>query len=186
MGLGCSLTVTRSVPSLLNEPCTLPSNVFHDDAASARWPATSALPRSLQISTTAGFVSGGRFGPAHISTATKPIGENAACSARAPLRDGAAGSLEQAQNNYQRGRRHLLIQATSAPGRFKPKEAAAVRSNGPWIPTEVGVGPCPAESLTGPMEKMSHRGEGPIWHHTAERRAESCCVRHPPSHPTLS
>ena len=36
ISLGCSLTVTRSVPSLLNEPCTPPSNVFHDDAASAR------------------------------------------------------------------------------------------------------------------------------------------------------
>jgi len=85
IGLRCSLTMTRSVPSLLNEPCTPPSNVFHDDAASARWPATSALPRSLPISTTAGFVSGGRFGPAHIDTATKPIGENAACLARARL-----------------------------------------------------------------------------------------------------
>jgi hypothetical protein len=25
---------------------------------------------------------------------------------------------------------------------------------------------------TGPMEKMSHRGEGPIWRRTAERQAE--------------
>ena len=113
-------------------------------------------------STTAGLVSGGRFRPAHIGTATKPIEENAARSARAPLRGGAAGSLGRAQNSYQRGRRHLLIQATLASGRFEPKKAAAVRSNGPqWIPTEVGVEPCPAESLTGPMEKMPHRGEGP-------------------------
>ena len=36
MGLGCSLTVTRSVPSPLNEPYTSPANVFYDDAASAR------------------------------------------------------------------------------------------------------------------------------------------------------
>src|SRR5271156_143646 len=28
ISLGCSLTVTRSVPSLLNESCTPPSNVF--------------------------------------------------------------------------------------------------------------------------------------------------------------
>jgi hypothetical protein len=48
-----------------------------------------------------------------------------------PLRGGTAGTLEQAQNSYQRGRRHLLIQATSAPSRFEPKKAAAVRSNGP-------------------------------------------------------
>ena len=104
------------------------------------------VPRRRRVSALTGYLSTasffadlyhggvclrGRFGPAHISTATKPIGENAACSARAPLRDGAAGSLEQAQNSYQRGRRHLLIQATSAPGRFEPKKAAAVRSDRP-------------------------------------------------------
>jgi hypothetical protein len=47
------------------------------------------------------------------------------------------GSLEQAQNSYQRGGRHLLIQATSAPGRFEPKEAAAVRSNGAIVDTNL-------------------------------------------------
>ena len=104
------------------------------------------VPRRRRVSTLTGYLStasffadlhhrgvclwGKGFGPAHISTATKLIRENDACSARVPLRDGAAGSLEQAQNSYQRGRRHLLIQATSAPGRFEPKKAAAVRSNG--------------------------------------------------------
>jgi hypothetical protein len=39
----------------------------------------------------AGLVFGGGIGPAHIDTATRPIGENAACSApEPPLRDGAA------------------------------------------------------------------------------------------------
>ena len=103
-----------------------------------------------------------------------------------PARDGAAGSLEQAQNSYQRGRRHLLIQATSAPGRFEPKKAAAVRSNKPWIPTEVGVGPCPAESLTEPMEKMPHRGDIQVRPHAAVRRPESCVVRNPPNDFKLS
>ena len=39
---------------------------------------------------------------------------------------------------------------------------------------------------TGPMEKMPHRGEGPIWHHTAERQAEFRCIRHPLSDCNLS
>jgi hypothetical protein len=34
-------------------------------------------------------------------------------------------------NSYQRGRRHLLTRATSAPGTFEPKETAAARSDGP-------------------------------------------------------
>jgi hypothetical protein len=74
---------------------------------------------------------------------------------------------------------------TYAPGLSKTAACAAYCMDclnckyGPpsylWILTEVGVGPCPAESLTGPMEKIPHRGEGPIWHHAAERRAEFCC-----------
>jgi hypothetical protein len=36
IGLRYSLTVTRSVLSFLNESSAPPSNVFHDDAASAR------------------------------------------------------------------------------------------------------------------------------------------------------
>jgi hypothetical protein len=32
---------------------------------------------------------------------------------------------------------------------------------------------------TGPMEKMPRRGEGPIWHRTAKRQAEFCCIRYP-------
>ena len=36
ISLRCSPTATRSVPSLLNESSTPPSNVFHDNAASAR------------------------------------------------------------------------------------------------------------------------------------------------------
>jgi hypothetical protein len=41
------------------------------------------------------------------------------------------------------------------------------------------VGSCSAESATDPMEKMPH-------HHTAERQAEFCCIRHPPSDCNLS
>ena len=44
------------------------------------------------------------------------------------------------------------------------------------IPTEVGVGPCPAESATGPMEKMPYRSDCQIWRRTAERPVESCCL----------
>jgi len=42
----------------------------------------------------------GRFGPAHIG---------AACSAQAPLRDSAEGSLEQAQNSYSPKPRQPLV-----------------------------------------------------------------------------
>jgi len=31
-----------------------------------------------------------------------------------------------------------------------------------WIPADIGVGPCLAESATGPMEDMSHPGEGHV------------------------
>jgi hypothetical protein len=48
--------------------------------------------------------------------------------------------------------------------------------------TAVGVGPGPAESATGPMEKMLHRGgDTPVQPHTVERGAGSCSGRHPQS-----
>ena len=59
---------------------------------------------------------GGGFGPAHIGTATRPMGENAACSGpRAPTWRRGSRSLEQAQNSYQCGRRHLLTPAAWTP-----------------------------------------------------------------------
>ena len=44
------------------------------------------------------------------------------------------------------------------------------------IPTEIGVGPCPAESATGPIEKMPHRSDCQIWRRTAERPVGSRCL----------
>ena len=32
-----------------------------------------------------------------------------------------------------------------------------------WIPTDIVVGPCPAESATGQMEEMPHPGDGHVW-----------------------
>jgi hypothetical protein len=40
-----------------------------------------------------------------------------------------------------------------------------IRADRSWqILTEVGVGPCPAESATRPMEKVSHSGDGHFWY----------------------
>jgi hypothetical protein len=64
--------------------------------------------------------------------------------------------LKQAQNSHQGDLRHLLIRAASA-GAFGPKSA--------WDLVQL-------RAWTGPIEKMPRRGEGPIWHHTAERQAE--------------
>jgi hypothetical protein len=53
----------------------------------------------------------------------------------------------------------------------------AVRSSWPWwIPTEVGVGLCPAEGAAGPMEKMPRCSDGQIWRRAAERPVGSCCL----------
>jgi hypothetical protein len=38
------------------------------------------------------------------------------------------------------------------------------------------VGPCPAESAAGPMEKMSHRSDSQTWRRTAERLVGFCCL----------
>ena len=38
------------------------------------------------------------------------------------------------------------------------------------------MGPCPTESVTGSMEKMSHRSDGQIWRRTAKRPVGSCCL----------
>ena len=134
-----------------------------------------------------GVCLGGGFGLAHIGTATRPIGENAACSARAPLRDGAAvrwSRLKIATNVVgvicsseprqplvrlsQRKQRQCVLMGRSGYQQRSAWDLVQLRA---W---------------TGPMEKMPHRGEGPIWHHTAERQAEFCCIRHPPSHCNLS
>ena len=91
ISLRCSLTVTGAVSSLLSEP---PSKVFHHDTASARLPATSALPVLCRSPPPQSLVSG-RFRPANIGTTTKLIKENSVCSTRVPFRDGAEGLLEQ-------------------------------------------------------------------------------------------
>jgi hypothetical protein len=48
------------------------------------------------------------------------------------------------------------------------------------------VGPSPAGSLTGPIEKIPRCGERPIWPHTAKRWTESYCGKHPLSNSNLS
>jgi len=78
-----------------------------------------------------GVYLGGRLGPAHIGTATKPIGKNAACSApKPPLRDGAA---------VRWSRLEIAINVVSVICSSKPREplvrlsqrkTAAVRSDG--------------------------------------------------------
>lgn len=60
------------------------------------------------------------------------------------------------------------------------QKVTPIRSDRPsWIPTEIGMGPYPAESATGPIEKMPHPGR---WLYQAsyrvERQTGSSCVRH--------
>jgi hypothetical protein len=135
----------------------------------------------------AGFISGGRFRPAHIGTATKQIGENAACSARA--------RLETAQQVHW-SRLKIATNVVGVICSSNPRQPLAVLSQRKQrqcvLMGRSGYQQRSAWDLvqlrawTGPMEKMPHRGEGPIWHHTAERRPEFCCVRHPLSHRNLS
>ena len=71
------------------------------------------------------------------------------------IRGRCCGLLKQAQNSHRRGRHDRVISATSAAGRLKSEKATPIRSYRPcWISTEVLVGPCPAEAVTGLMEKM--------------------------------
>jgi len=131
-GFWCSPTVTRSVPSLLNEPSTPPSNSFHDNAAPARWLAASALPHSLPISTTAGFVSGEVLGW-HTSTLQQgQLGKNAACSSSSP-------GLEITQQFAGAGSKWLSTWSASSA------HLSHVSPRSVWA--KVGVGPCPAENL---------------------------------------
>jgi hypothetical protein len=107
-------------------------------------------------------------------------GENAARSAHALLKNGAAV----------RGSRLKI--APDMAGMLEvirsPQQKRAVRSHWrEWRSTAVGVGPGPAESATGPMEKMPHcGGDAHVQPHTVERRAGSCLGRHPPSDFKLS
>jgi hypothetical protein len=53
---------------------------------------------------------------------------------------------------------------------FGSEKATPIRSDRTqWIPTEVGVGPRPAESIIGLMEKMLHSANGHVWHHVPGR-----------------
>jgi hypothetical protein len=84
--------------------------------------------------------------------ATWPMEKNAACSARAPLKDGAAV------------RGSGLKIATDVAGVLGSSEAraktGAVRSHWrEWRLTALSVRPGPAESVVGPMEKTPHRGD---------------------------
>jgi hypothetical protein len=52
-----------------------------------------------------------------------------------------------------------------AAGRLGSEKAMPIRADRPWqILTEVGVGPCPTENATRPMEKVSHPGDGHFWY----------------------
>src|ERR1700733_10231575 len=84
ISLRCSPTVTRyesSVP---------PSTVLHNDAASARGPTASALPRSLPISTTACLSREEVLGRRILALRQGQLGKMLHASGRAPLQDGAA------------------------------------------------------------------------------------------------
>jgi hypothetical protein len=71
-------------------------------------------------------------GPAHIGTATRPMGENAACSAlEPPLRDGAAGRWSRLKIATNVVGVIYSPEPRGAPGPFELKKTAAVRSDGP-------------------------------------------------------
>jgi len=185
IGLRCSPTVTRSVPSLLNESSTPPSNVPRQRHVSALTSCLSTASFFADLHQ-AGFVSGG-FGPAHIGAATRPIGENAACSARAPLRDGTAvrwNRLKIATNVVgvicsPEPREPLVILSQRKQRQYVLMGRSGYQKRSAWDLVQL-------RAWTGPIEKMSHCGESPIWHHTAERQAEFCCTRHPLSDCNLS
>ena len=86
------------------------------------------------------------------------------------------------KNTYQLSRRHRVNLATSATGHLGPKKAMAVHSDVDtvWIPTAVGLRPCPAESETGPMQKMPRRGDGYVSDHTKQRWTVSNFVSQAP------
>lgn len=74
---------------------------------------------------------------------------------------------------------------TTRPARARSRTAQRFAGAGPTYPI-TWLEPVPAESATGPMEKMPHRGDVQVQHHTAERRARSCSTRHPLSDFELS
>jgi hypothetical protein len=82
-----------------------------------------------------GFYLGGGFGPAHIGTAIRPIGEMPHTQPRLKTATNVVGVICSSEPH----------QPLVVLSQRKQRQCVLIGRSG--IPTEVGVGPCPAEGL---------------------------------------
>jgi hypothetical protein len=116
----------------------------------------------LPISTAAGFGQGSCWVRRRLRC-DQVNGENAARSARAPLKNGAA---------VRRSRLKIATDVAGMLGSSKAPAKRAVCSHWrEWRLTALSVGPGSAESTIGPIEKMPHRDNTQVRLHTAVHRA---------------
>src|SRR5277367_4875856 len=140
----CSMMTPRQHVDWLPQHCFVLADLHHD-----------------------GFYLEGGFGPAHIGTAIRPIGEMPHTQPRLKTATNVVGVICSSEPHQplvvlsQRKQRQCVLIGRSGYQQRSAWDLVQLRA---WA---------------GPMEKMPHRGEGPIWLHTAERQAEFCCIRHP-------